>query len=80
MATGRIYVVENETSLSLVRAVSPAKALNHVVKSEYTVRPATPDDVAEFMGQGATIEDSTISIGTVEIPDPLLDPESLASQ
>lgn len=70
--SGRIYVVENETSLSLVRAVSPSKALSHVIKGEYQVRPATPDDVADYMSQGAQIEDSTITVGTIEIPDPLL--------
>jgi len=70
---GRIYVVESESELSLVRAVSAAGAINHVVKEQYKVRVASADDVAEYMAQGATIEDATIKIGTQEIPDPALD-------
>ena len=72
MAGGRIYVVENENSVSLVRATSGSQALNHVVKSEYNVRIASADDVATFMSQGATVEDATIKVGTTEIPDPAL--------
>lgn len=69
---GRIYVVENEESLSLVRAVSPTQALNHVVKDQFKVRVATADDVATYMAQGATVEDTTIQVGNVTIPDPAL--------
>lgn len=73
--SGFIYVVENDESISLVRAVSPTKALNHVVKNSYQVRRASADDVADLMSQGATIEDSTIQVGTTEIPDPALNGE-----
>lgn len=69
---GRIYVVEDEQSVSLVRATSGPQALNHVVKSQYNVRAASADDVANYMSQGATIEDATIKIGNTEIPDPQL--------
>jgi len=55
---GRIYVVESSETVSLVRAVSAAKALNHVVKNGYKVRVASADDVAEYMSMGATVEDS----------------------
>lgn len=58
---GRLYVVENSDSMSVVRAVSPARALNHVVKDSYKVRVASADDVAEYMSQGGTIEDATIA-------------------
>lgn len=71
-SNGRIYVVENDESLSLVRAVSPTKAVNHVVKESYQVRVATADDVAKYMAQGATVEDSTIEIGNQTIVDPEL--------
>ena len=64
---GRLYVVENDESLSIVRAVSPARALNHVVKDTFKVRTATPDDVAEYMGQGGQVEDATIA-DAQEIP------------
>lgn len=69
---GRLYIVENEESMSIVRAVSTGKALNHVVKGSFQVRIATADDVAEYMSQGGTIEDSTITVGNTEIPDPAL--------
>lgn len=65
-------MVENDDSLSLVRAVSPTQALNHVVKDQYKVRVATADDVATYMAQGATVEDTTIQVGNVTIPDPAL--------
>lgn len=74
---GRIYVVENEETIALVRAVSPTKALNHVVKNSYQVRVATPDDVESYMKEGGTVDDSTITVGNTEIPDPELGgPES----
>lgn len=63
---GRIYLVESEETASLVRAVSAAKALNHVVKNGYKVRVASADDVAEFMALGATVEDSTTVADTDE--------------
>lgn len=72
MASGRIYVVEDADSVSLVRAVSAGKALNHVCKSQYQVRVATADDVADLMAQGATIDDTTITVGTMEVADPEL--------
>ena len=61
MAGGRLYVVENNESVSVVRAVSPARALNHVVKDSFKVRVASADDVAEYMSAGGAIEDATIA-------------------
>lgn len=58
---GRLYVVEKSDEMSLVRAVSPARALNHVVKDSYIVRVATPDDVEEYMSLGGKVEDATIA-------------------
>lgn len=55
---GRIYVVENDNTASLVRAVSAAKALNFVVQEQYKVRVASVEDVASYMGMGATVEDA----------------------
>lgn len=55
---GRIYVVESSDTVSLVRAVSAAKALAHVVKNGYSTRVASAEDVATYMGMGATIENS----------------------
>jgi hypothetical protein len=60
MMADRLYVVENEESMTIVRAVSEARALQHVVKSQYKVRKATPDDVADYMGQGGQIEQAHI--------------------
>lgn len=55
---GRIYVVESEDTVSLVRAISAAKALQHVVKNGYNTRVASAEDVAKYMGMGATVENS----------------------
>lgn len=58
---GRIYKVESEDAVALVRAVSPARALNHVVKESFKVSVATPDDVVEYMSAGGTVDDATIA-------------------
>lgn len=58
---GRLYKVENLDSVALVRAVSPARALNHVVKDSFKVSVASADDVAEYLTEGGTIEDATIA-------------------
>lgn len=73
---GRIYVVEDEQTISLVRATSPSQALNHVVKNNYKVRVATTDDVADLMSQGATVDDATVKIGNMEVPAPGLNEEA----
>jgi hypothetical protein len=55
----RIYVVENDESVSLVRAGSSSKALRHVIQTNYKVHIASADEVAEYMGMGAVVEDAT---------------------
>lgn len=69
---GRIYAVETEDTLTLVRAVSPSQALQHVVKEQYKCRVATPDDVETYMELGGKVEVAGIKVGTMEIPDPAL--------
>lgn len=69
---GRIYAVETDTTLSLVRAISAAQALQHVVKEQYKVRVANVEDVATYMELGGKIEVATIKAGTMEVPDPQL--------
>lgn len=69
---GRIYAVETANELTLVRSVSAAQALQHVVKEQYKVRTATPDDVETYMELGGKIEVAGIKVGTMEIPDPAL--------
>lgn len=59
--TGRLYVVSDENTLSIVRAVSRGRALNHVVQSSYEVRVANANDVADYVAQGGVIEDATIA-------------------
>jgi hypothetical protein len=51
-------VVKNETTVSLVRAVSAARALQHVVKTEYEVSAATVDDIVMYMEMGASVENA----------------------
>lgn len=70
---GRIYVVETEDTISLVRATSPVQAINHVVKGQYSARVATADDMEEYgINQGAKVENAMIKIGNMEVPDPSL--------
>ncbi len=61
----RLYVVEDDGSMTIVRAVSEAKALQHVVKGQFKVRIAKADDVAEYMGQGGEVEVSEDLLSTV---------------
>lgn len=70
---GRLYVVEQGEELTVVRAVSPARALNHVVKNSYVVRVATPDDVEMYMGLGGVVEDATIADPPAATELPLTD-------
>lgn len=53
---GRLYVVEDDESVTIVRAKSPTSALKHVIKNSYTVRAATAEDVADYMSAGGSIE------------------------
>lgn len=54
---GRLYVVENDDEMTLVRANSQGQALNHVMKGKFTVRAASPDDVLEYVTAGGVVED-----------------------
>lgn len=66
MAEGRLYVVENDDSMTIVRAVSEGRALTHVVKSSYNVRKATVDDVETYLTQGGKVENALIATATSE--------------
>ena len=54
----RIYAVETEDEVTLVKAETQAQALNHVIKSQYKVRVASAVDVVEYMQAGGTVEDA----------------------
>ena len=56
MAAGRMYVVESDTEMTVVRALSPSQSINHVCQDKYKVRVATADDVAEYLQAGGVIE------------------------
>lgn len=57
----RIYAVETDETIAMVKADSQAQALNHVIKSTYKVRIATAVDVVEYMQAGGTVEDVSVS-------------------
>lgn len=44
---------------SLIAAISPGKAQQHVAKKFINAKLATPTDVAELMGRGLKVEDGT---------------------
>lgn len=52
----RLYLVEDDENQTIVRAISEARALTHVVKGQFSIRKASADDVANYMGMGGTIE------------------------
>lgn len=63
----RLYVVETEESMSMIRAPSLSRALNHVVKHDsYSVRIASGDDVESYMSQGGVVEKAGEVITEVE--------------
>ena len=65
----RLYVVESEESMSIVRAVSEAQALKHVIKDTFKTRKATPDDVEAYLTQGGTIETAGTEAVAEEVPE-----------
>jgi ribosome biogenesis SPOUT family RNA methylase Rps3 len=59
MSQKRIYVVGNGTDKRwLINAVSPAQAVRHVVKAQYTVAPATTYEVADLVVKGVELEEA----------------------
>lgn len=68
----RIYAVENNDEVTLVKAETQSQALNHVVKSQYKVRVASALDVVDYMQQGGTVEDAGAPVTEPETPS---DPE-----
>lgn len=76
MAAGRLYVVEDDQSMTVVRALSQSQAINHVTLGKYKVRVASADDVAEYMAQGGTLEqtDAVKAINGVDEPEPEPEP------
>lgn len=54
----RVYVVETDEELTLVKAGTQSQALNHVVKGQFQVRVATAMDVLDYMNQGGVVEDA----------------------
>lgn len=54
----RIYKIETDEELTLVKADTQTQALNHVVKGKYAVSVASALDVVDYMGQGGVVEDA----------------------
>ena len=55
----RIYVVETENEMSLVRATTASQALSYTAKGKYQVRPATAEDAVQYLAAGGAVEDAT---------------------
>lgn len=54
----RIYLVTTPGKPRLVRAISVAAAIKHVVAPDYTAEVASADDVAFAMKEGADVENA----------------------
>lgn len=54
----RIYKVEGPTpeQTRLVRAGTPAQAIRHAVRSDYTATVAAQEDLVVLLGRGVTVE------------------------
>jgi hypothetical protein len=59
MAQKRIYVVADQSDRGcyLVRAPSPAGAINRIVRNRYTAESASQEQIVELMGLGAPVID-----------------------
>lgn len=53
----RIYAVETETELTMVKANSQGQALSHIAKGKFHVRTASAMDVVDYINAGGVIED-----------------------
>lgn len=66
-AQQRIYAVTDGTTTRLVKAGHPSTAVSHVVRSTYSVRVATQDDLAELLPKGMAVE--AIKAEQAELPE-----------
>jgi hypothetical protein len=57
-APKRIYVVEGDEKPRLVRAVSQAQAVAHVVGERFEASVADQEDLVKYMGLGAQVENA----------------------
>lgn len=57
MASKRVYAVESNDEITLVKTNSPARALGHVAKGQFNVRTASAVDVLEYLQAGGVVED-----------------------
>ena len=57
----RIYAVAGADKTRLVRASHPSAALAHVVKSTFTCRVASQDDLVSLVASGVAVEDAAIA-------------------
>ena len=62
----RVYAVESNDEITLVKTNSPARALGHVAKGQFTVRTASAVDVLEYLEAGGVVEDPDESNGEEE--------------
>ena len=54
----RIYTIETDEELTLVKADTQTQALNHVIKGKYKVGLASAVDVVNYMTAGGVVEDA----------------------
>lgn len=56
--TPRIYHVSSPTGARLVRAFTPAGAVNHVVGTSHEAHVASQDELLACIGKGVKVEDA----------------------
>ena len=56
MATTRIYLVNGPTGTRLVKASVASQAITHAVKSAFTAKVASQDDLVEAVSNGIKVE------------------------
>lgn len=64
----RIYKIETDEELTLVKAETQTQALNHVIKGKYKVGIANAVDVVDYMTAGGVVEDAGAPATAEEAP------------
>lgn len=63
----RIYAVMGADKTRLIRASHPSAALAHVVKSTFTCRVASQDDLVALVAGGVAVEDAALLVPQSEL-------------
>lgn len=65
-STTRIYIVMQDGTIRLVKALNQAQAMRRVARETMSIRPAHSLEVMDYMMKGVAVLDATGGTGVVE--------------